>query len=164
MRLRSCYISVLLSLQKHRGDAKALGLASLMSEYRFVYTMLLLCDTLPHITFPSKALQGADCDYCIISTMLSTTLQSLEALQLTDGTNLSGLESYVEELTAAGIQLKMTSVLGHSYCRNFLKKPYLAKLIENLKNRFEDKYIINPRRACTARVTVVVLCVCVSVC
>ena len=28
----------------------------------------------------------------------------------------------------------------------------------------EDKGVINPRRACAARVTAVVLCVCVSVC
>ena len=85
--------------------------------------MLLLCDTLPHITFLSKAFQGADCDYSIIAKMLSTTLQSREALQLTDGTNLLGLESYVEELTAAGIQLKMKPALGHSYSENSVKKP-----------------------------------------
>ena len=145
MRPKSCYISVVLSLQndsENWRDAKALGLASLMSEYRFVYTMLLFCDTLPHITFLSKAFQDADCDYSIIPKMLSITLQSLEALQLTDGTNLLGLESYVEELTAAGIQLKMTPVLGHSYSENSVKKPYLANLIQNLKNRFEDKSII----------------------
>ena len=145
-RLKSCYTSVVLSLQndseRHR-NAKALGLASLMSEYRFVCTMLLLmseyrfvctmlllCDTLPHITFLSKAFQSADCDYSIIPKMLSTTLQSLEALQLTDGANLLCLETYLEEIIGAGIQLKMPPNLGQSYFENYVKKPYLMKSTE----------------------------------
>ena len=145
MRLKSCYTSVVLSLQndsERHGNAKALGLASLMSEYRFVCTMLLLCDTLPHITFLSKAFQSADCDYSIIPKMLSITLQSLEALQLTDGANLLCLETYLEEITGASIQLKMPLNLGQSYFENYVKKPYLMSLIQNLMTRFEDKSII----------------------
>ena len=94
-RLKSCYVSVVVSLQceaERRSDAKAVGLANLITEYRFVCTMLLLCDTLPHITFLSKAFQIADSDYSIISRMLSSTPQSLEALKEVDGINLAGLE------------------------------------------------------------------------
>ena len=95
-RLKSCYTSVVFSLHREaeqRSDAKALGLSNLISEYRFVCTMLLLCDVLPHITYLSKAFQIADSDYSIIARMLSTTLQSLETLQHTDGSNLAGLEA-----------------------------------------------------------------------
>ena len=52
-RLKSCFISVALSLErqgKERSDAKAVGLSRFITEYRFVCTILLLCDTLPHVT------------------------------------------------------------------------------------------------------------------
>ena len=96
-------------------DAKAVGVASLITEYRFVCTMLLLCDTLSHITFLSKAFQIADSDYSIILRMLSSTLQSLEALKEVDGINLAGLEMFIRDFTNAGIELKMLSTLGINY-------------------------------------------------
>ena len=55
-RLKACFSSVVISLQRgeERSDAKALGLNSLVSEYRFVCTMLLMCDALPHVSHLSK--------------------------------------------------------------------------------------------------------------
>ena len=52
-KLRACFTSVVISLQREgeeRGDAKALGLQAMVREYRFVATMLLMCDALPHVT------------------------------------------------------------------------------------------------------------------
>ena len=83
-RLKKC-ISVVLNLQREaeqRSDAKAVGLSSLVTEHRFVCSMLLLCDVLPHITFLSKVFQSAECDYSVISHMVSSTLQSLEQLKV----------------------------------------------------------------------------------
>ena len=65
-----------------------MGLSSLITECRFVLTMLLLFDALPHITYLSKAFQVTDCDYSIISPMLSAALQSLNQLKVCDGVNL----------------------------------------------------------------------------
>ena len=51
-RLRTCFASVVLILQREgeeRSDAKALGL------YRFVCTMLLVCDVLPHVSLYQNA-------------------------------------------------------------------------------------------------------------
>ena len=48
-KLRACFASVIMSLQgegEERGDAKALGLQAMLSEYRFIATMLLMCDAL----------------------------------------------------------------------------------------------------------------------
>jgi len=56
-RLKECFRSVVMSLQhegEERGDAKALGLHKLLTEYRFVCTLLLMCDVLPHISHLSK--------------------------------------------------------------------------------------------------------------
>ena len=91
-KLRACFASVIMSLQREgdeRGDAKALGLQAMISEYRFIATMLLMCDALPHVTRMSKCFQLTDCDYSIIPSILETTLVSLEQLKTHDGLNLS---------------------------------------------------------------------------
>ena len=56
-KLIACFASVIISLQREgeeRGDAKALGLQAMISEYRFIATMLLMCDDLPHVARMSK--------------------------------------------------------------------------------------------------------------
>ena len=109
MHLKTCFTSVVLSLEREgeeRSDAKAIGLAALVTEYRFVCTMLMLCDVLPNITILSKAFQVMDCDYSMIAQMLTSTLKSLHQLKTVDSSNLSGLDDYVAELASKGIKLK----------------------------------------------------------
>lgn len=91
-RLKECFVSVVLSLQREgteRSDATALGLSSLLSEYRFVCTMLLLCDVMPHVSHLSRCFQTELCDYSIITRMVTSTISSLKQLITVDGTNLS---------------------------------------------------------------------------
>ena len=78
----------MLSLEREgseRSEAKAIGLSKLLTEYRFVCTMLLLCDSLPHVTHLSKCFQIEAVDYSIIPAMLSSTITSLEHLVSSDG-------------------------------------------------------------------------------
>ena len=143
-RLKACFISVVLSLQREgeeRGDAKALGLSRLITEYRFVCTMLLLCDALPHVTHLSKCFQITECDYSIIPRMLASTICSLEQLKAFDGTNLSRLNQFLEDLTSAGIDIKRSG-LGENYFKNSTRKPYLSRLVLNLERRFDDKSVM----------------------
>ena len=68
-KLKLCFASVVLSLEREgeeRSDAKAIGLHRLITQYRFVCTMLLMCDTLPHLTRMAKCFQMTECDYSII--------------------------------------------------------------------------------------------------
>ena len=144
-RLKGSFVSVVLSLQREgeeRCDAKAVGLSKLITKYRFVMTMLLLCDTLPHVSHLSKCFQISDCDYSIIPRMLTSTIHSLEQLQTVDGFNLKGLDSYLAEIANAGIELKKQHNLGEEYFRGSIQKPYLSHLIKNLNDRFEDKSIM----------------------
>ena len=56
-KLKACFASVALSLEREgeeRSDVKAIGLHGLITQYRFVCTMLLLCDALPHISRMSQ--------------------------------------------------------------------------------------------------------------
>ena len=60
-RLKKCYVSVVLSLQREgeeHSDAKAVGLSNHITEYRFICTMLLLCDILPFVSHLSKCFQS----------------------------------------------------------------------------------------------------------
>ena len=144
-RLRKCFASVVLSLQREgeeRSDAKALGLNNLVTEYRFVCTMLLLCDVLPHVSHLSKCFQTTDCDYSIIPKMVVSTVHAIKQLEAVDGVNLKGLEAFLEQLTNSGIEIKKPSHLGEEYFETSIKRPYLNNLISNLEARFDDKNIM----------------------
>ena len=99
-------MSIVLSLEREgteRCEAKAIGLSRLILEYRFVCTMLLLRDTLPHITHLSKCFQIEAVDYSVIPTMLSSTISSLQQLITSDGSNFASLQSYLQKLELANI-------------------------------------------------------------
>ena len=141
-RLKACFISVVISLQREsqeRSDARALGLVSLTCEFRFIATMLLLCDTLPHVSHLSKCFQIQDCDYSIIPRMLSSTISCLEQLKSANGTNLAALQPFLREVSEADINISKKSNLGEDYFNDNIREPYLSALIENLKGRFNDK-------------------------
>ena len=61
-RLKKCYVSVVLSLQQEgeeRSDATAVGLSNLITEYRCICTILLLCDILPFVSHLSICFQSS---------------------------------------------------------------------------------------------------------
>lgn len=123
-RLKKCYISVVLSLQREgeeRSDAKALGLNSLITEYRFIFMMLLCCDALPHLSHLSKCFQSPDCDYSIIPHMVASTLCALKQLKRVDGLNMSELKTFLERVEESGIKVKKKANLGDLYVNNSIK-------------------------------------------
>ncbi len=146
-RLKKCFISVVLSLQREaeeRSDAKAVGLNSLVTEYRFVCTMLLLCDALPHVVHLSKCVQTADCDYSIIPRMVSSTVHALKQLKTVDSVNniMMRLDTFFEEIANAGIETRKRYNLGEEYFKQSIKEPYLDNLIGKIEARFDDKSVL----------------------
>ena len=144
-RLRKCFISVVLSLQREgeeRSDAKALGLSNLVTEYRFVCTMLLLCDALPHVSHLSKCFQSSDCDYSIIPRMVSSTVCALKQLKTVDSVNLKGLQAFLDEIDKSGVTIKKPSHLGEEYFKKSIRDPYLDALIGNIETRFDDQSVM----------------------
>ena len=90
-KIKEYFIPVVLSLEREgskRSKAKAISLSKLVTEYRFICAMLLLCDCLPHVAYLSKCFQIEAVDYSIITAMLSSTITSLERLITFDGPNL----------------------------------------------------------------------------
>ncbi len=154
-RLKKCYVPVVLSLQREgedRSDAKAVGLNNLITEYRFICTMLMLCDMLPLVSHLSKCFQYTSCDYSIIPRMVSSTVHALEKLKSADGINLKEITLFLEQIESSGIEIKKPAHLGDDYFKNSIKVPYLNHLIKNINNRFDDKSmmaafdIINPSK------------------
>ena len=134
-RLKECFCSVVMSLQREgeeRGDAKALGLHKLVTEY----------DVLPHVSHLSKYFQISDCDYSIIPRMLSSTITSLKQLKTSNGMNLSSLNDYMDVLAEANIEIKKPAKLGSDYFHQSIHQPFLNNLITNLEKRFDDKSVI----------------------
>ena len=94
----------------------------MLSEYRFIATMLLMFDALPHVARMSKCFQLTDGDYSIIPSILETTLVSLEQLKTHDGLNLSKCESFLADLKRIALKLrslpicqKITSMTAFTY-------------------------------------------------
>ena len=117
-RLKKCFISVVISHQwegEERSDAKAIGLGNLVTQYRFVCTMLLLCDVLPHVSHLSKCFQISDRDYSIIPRILLSAVSAIKQLKSIDGVNMKALPTFLQEIESSGIALsKAISHGGHS--------------------------------------------------
>ena len=135
-RLKSCFSSVVISLQREgeeKGDTRALGLQAMMCEYRFVCTMLLMCDALPHVTHMSKCFQTTDCDFSIIPAILETTLTSLHLLKTRGGVNLRQLDSFLRELEQAEVIIKKPANMADDYFLNSIRTPFLTRLIKKYR-------------------------------
>lgn len=58
--LARCLPSILASLEREaqeRGDAQAMGLSVFMQSYKFIATLMMMRDILPHLSSLSKAMQ-----------------------------------------------------------------------------------------------------------
>ncbi len=144
-KLKLCFSSIVIALEREgteRTDAKAIGLHRLVSEYRFVCTMLLMCDALPHVSRLSKCFQITDCDYSIIPRMVTCTIKSLELLKTKDGINLGELHEFLDSLQQADIEIKKPAHLADDYFRDSIRVPFLTRLIDNIQNRFEDQSVL----------------------
>ena len=71
--------------------------------------------------------------------MVASTISSLEQLKVVGGTNLSGLEQFLEQLATAGIDITKRSGLREQYFEDSIHKPFLCC---NIQNRFDDKSVM----------------------
>ncbi|XP_065835790.1 zinc finger protein 862-like [Oscarella lobularis] len=143
--IKSCFASVVLSLEREgteRSDAKAIGLAKLVSDYRFVATMHLLCDAFPAVSQLSKSFQLQFCDYSIIPSMVTATTDVLQSMIDTDSVHMTALDSFLQNLKDSGINIKETINTGKENFNRTIRKPFLEKLINNLKKRFSSGEVI----------------------
>ena len=89
--LRGTFTSVVHSLEhesKERKDAQALGLLTFCRNFKFVGTLLLLCDVLPPLARLSTSFQRKNMPFNDIKTLLDGCKASLQRLLLENGKHL----------------------------------------------------------------------------
>jgi hypothetical protein len=87
--------SVLISLDREsseNSEPTAHGLLKFMKSYKFVATLYLLSDILPHLSRLSKIFQKEDIDLSLIQPCLQSTVEAISQYKHTPGPNLSKVE------------------------------------------------------------------------
>ena len=147
IRLKGILQSVIVSLDhegEDRGDARAIGLHKMVTQFNFVATLLLLCDVLPVVNQFSLALQPKMLDHCVLNRSLTSTLVTLKALQSTEGSCLKSLDTYLKTLeSAGGVQIKLPKgvtdfEIAKKRFKTSVQSDFLTKLIDNIENRFKE--------------------------
>ena len=138
--LRSTLPSVLVSLSREaseRGEPVAAGLLNMITQLKFIATLLLLCDILPHLNRLSCMFQSADLDLSLIQPQILATLEKLRHLRDTPGDYLKSLYSTLKDWN-----INMSEAALISFKCN-IQKVYVDALLENITNRFPDAGIIS---------------------
>lgn len=142
---RDCYASIVINVQReggHRGDAKALGMQAIVTEYIFVATKLLMWDALPHVTQMSKYFKPADCDYSIIPSLLGTTVTSLEQLMAHNGLNIAQFNAFLKDLDEGSIKIKKPANMSQDYFNDNICIPFHSCLANNINHGFHNQWIL----------------------
>ena len=142
--LRSILPSVLVSLSREaseHGEPVAAGLLNMITQFKFIATLLLLCDILPHLNRLSCMFQSADLDLSLIQSQILATLEKLRQLRDTPGDYLKSLDSILKT-TLKDWNINMSEAALVSFKCN-IQKVYVDVLLENITNRFPDAGIIS---------------------
>lgn len=122
-------------------NAIARGLVTAINSYKFVATVYLLSDVLPHLSVLNLVFQKEDVDLSIIKPQVSATIASLKLLRSNPGPYMQELEEVVSDLTSQ-FGLVVTENSKESYNQNVREK-YIDFLVENLQNRFSDSSVLS---------------------
>ncbi|XP_065831995.1 zinc finger protein 862-like [Oscarella lobularis] len=144
-QIKSAFTSLAVSLQREgieRSDAKALGLNALITDIRFVKTLLLMCDALPIVSHLSKCFQSSSVDFSMIQPMISSSLEAITELKLQDGRNMQELPDFLLRVEGAGIDIKHAANFTDAQFKEQIKMPFLTNLIDNINRRFAESNIL----------------------
>lgn len=98
--LRQCLPSVIASLEREateRHEAQALGLATFVTTYSFVATLLMLSDVLPTLAGLSRAFQRKDLDYSLVKPLVCGAMATIGNLKASPGRYFTSLEQVINE-------------------------------------------------------------------
>ena len=151
LRLKSILQSVIVSLgheAEERGDARAIGLHKLVTNFNFIASLLLMCDVLPVVNRLSEGLQGEKIDFSTVDKCVNVTIVTMNALQETDGECMQGLDDYLAALKSSSIQVIMpkgvpTITAAKELFSQNVKMPLLKSLVQNLNERFVENDVFS---------------------
>ena len=145
------WLSVVISLGREAEechDVTAAGLHHIVTEYKFVATMLLLSDVLPTVNRLSLLFQAEWIDFTSVSKYVQSTVSKLEGMKTKDGNSLKAIGDYVQQLSQSGVELRSQVQRGeiisdrHEIFRRSVQSLFLNQLITNINSRFKDTDVI----------------------
>lgn len=142
--IRRTLPSLLTTLEREvaeRDDAVACGLVRAIKCYKFIATIYLLSDVLPHLSTLSLVFQRENVDLCIVEPQVAATIASLKHLRNQAGPYLQQLDEALGKLTTE-FGLCVTDRMKQEFQQNIREK-YIDKLVENLNDRFVDSDLLS---------------------
>ena len=124
-----------------RSEPVAAGLIKMITTYKFLATLYMMCDILPHLARLSCMFQSADIDLSLLQPQVSVTLVKLRQLRSIPGEHLSSLDQVISS------DLKEWKVNVNDGIKNTFNtticQPYIDALVNNISRRFSDAGIIS---------------------
>ncbi|XP_060558657.1 E3 SUMO-protein ligase KIAA1586-like [Ruditapes philippinarum] len=127
---------------EERNDVRAAGLARFTQDHRFVMSLHMMCDTLPHLTELSTAMQARDAIYTTVKPLVTGTLSILRGLQTMQGEAYQSAVQRVKDLQAQGFNIKPPSEQETVNFREKVFNPFMENIVNNLEGRFPDLPLI----------------------
>ena len=140
LALKQVLPSVLISLDREseeRGDVVAAGLYVQMTKYKFIATLMLLCETLPTINRLSANFQESKVDFEMVGCVLEGPIRSLKAkkAELVD-------ETIIETLKKDNIDISVTDDERQEF-HTSIKCRFINQIIENMHDRFTHNEVMS---------------------
>ena len=124
-----------------KGEPVALGLAKMIKTYKFVATLYLFSDTLPHICRLSLVFQWEDVDLALVRPQVNATLTCIAAYTDNPTPSLSKLDKDLDtSLQVLGITVTPTKKVNF---QTHIQKKYVKALEEQLQNRFSNMELLD---------------------
>ncbi|CAG2231770.1 unnamed protein product [Mytilus edulis] len=136
--IRECLPALIASLEREaseRSDATAAGLAMFVKTTKFVASIHMMSDILPHLARLSKTFQKTDIDFTLIETLVSATQITITKLIEQPGHYMQSLPTCLDSLSEYGVRLRQSDI--DNFKRD-IYQPYLENVIQNLHDRFPD--------------------------
>ena len=137
--LRRSLSSVLVSLDREaseRSNPTASGLLKFTKQFFFVAALSLFADVLPHLAKLSRTLQSSSLDFSILQPVVESCITNVEKQTQSPGKHFSELDDLLASLNEAGHSINVEGNVKERFDEQ-VRKPYLAKLIENMNERFQ---------------------------
>ena len=141
--IRRCLPALITSLEREaaeRTDATAAGLATFVKQPKFICTIAMLSDALPHLSMLSKAFQRTSVDFTMIDPMVSATQVTLLRMKDYPGPCFTALDQQFTSLKEFGVKGSDADIQRF---QNEVYTTYIQNVINNLHDRYPDNTVLD---------------------
>ena len=143
--LRRSLVSVLTNLDREaseRSEPTASGLLNFLKKYFFIAALSLFADVLPFLSKLSRTLQSSSLDFSILQPVVDSCISNIVKQANSPGKHFIELDEVIATLNEAGHSVSVLGNIKEQFDEQ-VRKLYLCKLAENMKERFQSIDIIS---------------------